>query len=127
MSAEPAKAKHEAKDESAAVAITITGNQTSGYGFNPANAIVANLGTVQFIAPQALWVWTFVHGALANVFNGQQSDHVQCGAGGNNNFTVLSQYSNTVITVVGTALNAPPPPPPLNVTEILKGTIHVGN
>ena len=126
MSAEPTKAKHTSKAESAAVAITITGNQTSGYGFNPANANVANLGTVQFIAPQALWVWTFVSGALANVFNGEQSDHVPCGAGGNNSFTVLSQYSNTIITVVGTAVNAPPPPPPTNITGTLKGTIHVG-
>ena len=124
MTAEPAKAK----EEILPVAITIQFNPASGYGFNPSNVIVPNLGTVQFIAPQACWVWTFVGGALANTFTGQQSNHVQCAAGPNNNFTVLSQYSNTVITIVGTALNAAPPPPPASpITDTLKGTIHVGS
>jgi hypothetical protein len=124
MTAEPAKARKEVVD----VAITIQFNPTSGFGFSPSNAIVPNLGTVQFIAPQACWVWTFVGGALANTFSGQQSDHVQCAAGPNNHFTVLSQYSNTIITIVGTALSAPPPPPPSShPTDTLKGTIHVGS
>jgi hypothetical protein len=123
MTAEPKKAKHEA----AASAITITFNPSSGYGFNPSNTVLPGLGPVQFIAPQACWVWTFVNNALANVFTGQQSDHVQCAAGPANNFTVMSQYANTVITIVGTALNAAPPPPPNNITGTLKGTIHVGS
>jgi hypothetical protein len=123
MTAEPAKAKEDAS----AVVITISFNPSSGYGFSPNPVTVPNLGTVQFIAPQACWVWTFVAGALANVFTGEQSDHVQCAAGPMNDFTVLSQYSNTTVTIVGTALNAAPPPPSSGTTDILKGTIHVGS
>ena len=123
MTAEPKKAKH----ETAATAITITFNQSSGFGFNPSNTVLAGLGPVQFIAPQACWVWTFVNNALANVFTVEQLDHVQCAAGPANSFTVLSQYANTIITIVGTALNAAPPPPPNRITDTLKGTIHVGS
>jgi hypothetical protein len=123
MSAEPKQAKH----AETASAITITFNPSSGYGFNPTNTILPGFGPVQFIASQACWVWTFVNNALVNAFISEQSDHVQCAAGANNNFTVMSQYANTVITIVGTALNAAPPPPPVNITETLKGTIHVGS
>jgi hypothetical protein len=123
MTAEPKKAKH----EEAAAVINITFNQSSGFGFNPGNTILAGLGPVQFIAPQACWVWTFVNNALANVFTSEQSDHVQCAAGPANSFTFLSQYANTVVTIVGTAINAAAPPPPNRITDILKGTIHVGS
>jgi hypothetical protein len=124
MTAEPAKAKH----AETASPINITFSPSSGYGFNPGNTILPGFGPVQFIAPQACWVWTFVNNALANVFISEQSDHVQCAAGPANNFTVMSQYANTVVTIVGTALNAAPPPPPGSpITETLKGTIHVGS
>jgi len=123
MTAEP----KQAKTETSPTRIVISFNPTSGYGFAPSNALVPNQGTVEFIASQACWVWTFVGGALANVFNGEQLDHVQCNAGATD-FVVLSQYSNTVITVVGTALNATPPPPPATpITDTLKGTIKVGS
>lgn len=123
MTAEPKQAY-----EAAVVStINITFSPSSGYGFNPGNIILPGLGPVQFIAPQACWVWTFENNALVNVFTGEQSDHVQCAAGPANTFTVMSQYANTVITIVGTALNAPPPPSPVNITETLKGTIHVGS
>jgi hypothetical protein len=124
MTAEPKRAKHE---EAAASTIQITFSPSSGYGFNPGNTILAGFGPVQFIAPQACWVCTFVNNALANVFTSEQSDHVQCAAGPANSFTVLSQYANTIITIVGTALNAAPPPPPGRITDTLKGTIHVGS
>ena len=123
MTAEPKQAKH----AETVSQIDITFSPSSGYGFIPGNTILAAFGPVQFIAPQACWVWTFVNNALANVFISQQSDHVQCAAGPANTFTVLSQYANTVITILGTALNAPPPAPPVNITETLKGTIHVGS
>lgn len=123
MTAEPKKAKH---TETASV-INITFSPTSGYGFNPGNITLPGLGPVEFIAPQACWVWTFVNNALANVLTGEQSDHVQCAAGPQNSFTFLSQYANTVVTIVGTALNAAPPPSPNKITDTLKGTIHVGS
>jgi hypothetical protein len=131
MSAEPGKAKehdHHQKptDTANSLAMTITGNPTSGFGFNPSSGNVGNGGTVQFIAPQACWVWTFVNSVLTNVFNNQQSDHVACGVGANNNFTVASSASNTTFLVVGTAPNAQAPPPPSNLSDSLKGTIHVG-
>ena len=126
MTAEPKQSKYE---EAAAVStIQITFNPTSGFGFNPGNTILPGFGPVQFIAPQACWVWTFVAGALANVFTVEQSDHVQCAAGPANSFTVMSQFANALITIAGTALNAaPPPPPPSPITDTLKGTIKVGS
>jgi hypothetical protein len=124
MTAEPKQSKYE---EAAVSAIQITFSPSSGYGFNPGNTILPGFGPVEFIAPQACWVWTFVNNALANVFISEQSDHVQCAAGPSGNFTVLSQYANALITIVGTALNAPPPPPPGQITETLKGTIKVGS
>jgi hypothetical protein len=131
MSAEPGKAKehdhHLPKSETAPVPVTITGNQTSGYGFNPPTVNVTNGGSVQFIAPQALWVWTYVSGGLANVFTGQQNDHEPCSAGGNNIFALTSQYAGATILIVGTAPNATAPPPPSDTTATLHGTIHVGN
>jgi hypothetical protein len=120
MAAEPGRAKGEA-----AVPITITFNPSSGYGFNPLNSAAPNLGTVEFIAPKACWVWTSVGGSFANVFTGEQSNHVQCSAGGNNYFTLTSQYQNTTVTIQGTDIGAPPPSP--NITESVKGTIKVGN
>jgi hypothetical protein len=123
MTAEPKQAKH----AETAPTIQITFSPSSGYGFNPGNTVLSGLGPVLFIAPQVCWVWTFVNNALANVFTGEQSDHVQCSAGPANSFTALSQYANTVVTIVGTALNAPPPPPAVNITDTLKGTIHVGS
>lgn len=123
--AAPKKAKHKAA--AAASSINISFNPTSGYGFSPANTVLPGFGPVQFIAGQACWVWTFVNNALANVFTVEQSNHVQCAAGPANSFTVMSQYANATITIVGTALNAAPPPPPGNITATLKGTIKVGS
>jgi hypothetical protein len=126
MSAEPAKARHE-KHETAATVITITFSPANGYGFNPASSTVPNNGTVQFIAPQACWVWTYDGGAYTNVFVGESGNHVVCQAGGNNNFVVASTYSNTTITLVGTNVNALQPPPPTGIGESVKGTVKVGN
>src|ERR1700759_5650860 len=126
MSAEPGKAKEHAHHQHpsdtgnpppAALAVTITGNPTSGFGFSPSSANVANNGPVQFIAPQACWVWTYVNGAAVNVFNNQQGNHVACNVGGNNDFVVSSTYSNNTFLVVGTAPNANQPPPPSNLAD----------
>jgi hypothetical protein len=123
MTAEPKQAKTETSPTSIAISL----NPISGYGFTPQDSTVPNLGTVQFAVAPACWVWTFVAGALANVFAGEQLDHVLCNAG-TTNYTVLSQYSNTLITIVGTAINAAPPHPPESpISDTLKGTIKVGS
>ena len=125
MSAEPAKAR--TNPPPAQASVTVTFNPTNGYGFTPASTSVANNGTVTFVAPKACWVWTYANGAYTNVFENESSNHVVCQVGGNNNFTVASAYSNTVITTVGTDGNAQQPPPPSDITENVKGTIHVGS
>jgi hypothetical protein len=125
MSAEPAKARTDTPP--AQTTVTVTFSASNGYGFTPASASVANDGTVQFIAPQACWVWTYANGAYTNVFNNESSNHVVCQVGGNNNFVVASAYANTVIETVGTNVNAAQPAPPVEITENVKGTIHVGS
>lgn len=132
MSAEPGKAKehdhHQNHPDTAnALAITITYNPTNGFGFNPSSGNVGNGGTVQFIAPQACWVWTYSNGALANVFVNEQNDHEPCSVGGNNDFTVASAYSNSTFYIIATNPNAQAPPPPAPLGDTLKGTIHVGS
>jgi hypothetical protein len=125
MAAQPKKAKHKAT--ATVPPIQISFNPTSGYGFIPTNTVLPGFGPVQFIASQACWVWTFVNNALANVFTAEQSDHVQCAVGPANSFTVMTQYANATITIVGTALNAAPPQSPSRITDTLKGTIKVGS
>jgi len=128
MSAEPpqgqGKQKHTIPVPLDRITVSPAPPPSSEFGFSPDESSVANLGTAEFIASQACWVWTFFNSILTNVFKNEQSDHVVCMAGGNNNFVVLQQYSNATILVVGTRVNAPPPPPP--TLDSLKGTIHVG-
>ncbi len=122
MPAEPAKAK----DAAIAQVIQISYNQINGYGFSPSNCTVPNAGTVDFTNSRTCWVWTFAGGVLVNAFNGEQNDHVLASAPVSS-FSVSTQYNNTVLTLVGTDVNAAPPPAPANSSDILKGTIHVGS
>jgi hypothetical protein len=120
--AEPRKAKEAAATDP----INITWNQTNGYGFNPPNSGVDNIGTVQFIAPKACWVWTYEGTNFVYAFNGQQADYVLCGVGGNNNFNPAAAYYDTTVSIISTNVGAPPPNLG-NPRDSVKGTIKIGS
>ncbi len=103
--------------------IVITGSQSSGFGITPPvdTSVVVN-GTVRFTTQHACWVWTWVGTTPTNVFVGETGYHVVCT--GNNSFQ-MNEPVDTVIAIQVTAPNAPQPPPPLQLPEIVKGSITV--
>jgi len=118
--AEPGRAKTDSYPSTNPV--TITYNQSTGYGFNPPSSQVAYNGTQQFITSRACWVWTWVNGTPTNVFQGQTGYYVVCNAG-TNSFT--PNVPSITITTLATNPNSPQPPPPID--ESVKGSISVGS